>query len=115
MKALPIIASLALVSCGTNSSHGGARAAAQSAVKREFGSDAVITSATVNGAQRVAVVCGYVATTDAPMFPRAAFIWTTERLDVSRWDDPQYSVFDSRARKICGPDWVQPKRVPAVS
>ena len=61
------------------------------------------------------MTCGYVATADAPAFPRAAFIWTAESFEVSRWDDARYAEFDRRARKVCGANWVAPKRVPAVS
>lgn len=60
-------------------------------------------------------MCGYVTTAEVPELPRAAFIWTAERFDVSPWDDAQYVEFDRRAHEVCGPSWVAPKRVPAVS
>lgn len=115
MRLLSIIAGLALSSCGVSNSPAATEAAAKAAVQREFGADAVIASAVLNGAGGGAVMCGYVATAEVPAFPRAAFIWTAERFEVSRWDDLQYAGFDRRAREVCGPSWIAPKRVQAVS
>jgi hypothetical protein len=115
MRVLSIIAGLAVSSCGVSNSSATTEAAAKAAVQREFGADTVIASAVLNGAGRSAAMCGYVAPAGVPAFPRAAFIWTPERFDVSRWDDSQYAGFDRRAREVCGPSWVAPKRVPAVS
>lgn len=115
MRVQSVMASPALSSCDGGNSSAAAEAAATAAVQREFGANAVIASGVLNGAGRSAVMCGYVATAEVPVFPRAAFIWTTDRLDISRWDDPQYAGFDRRARGPSGPSWVAPKRVPAVS
>lgn len=114
MRVCLIIASLALSSCGGSNSSAATDAAAEIAVRREFGPNAVIASPVHNDAHGSAVMCGYVATAETNTFPRAAFIWSGERFDVSRWDDPQYAAFDRRARAVCGASWVAPRRVPAV-
>ena len=115
MRLLPIIACLALSSCGTSNSLAATETAAKSAVEREFGTDAVIASRVLNSVNGSAVMCGYVAAAGTPVFPTATFIWTAERFDVSRWNDPQYARFDRRAHEICGANWVQPRRIPALS
>lgn len=115
MRIIVIIAGLALSSCGASNALTATELAAKAAVRREFGAGAVIASPVLTGAGRNAVMCGYVATGDVPLFPSAAFIWTADRFDVSRWYDTQYAEFDSRAREVCGPNWVAPRRVPALS
>jgi hypothetical protein len=118
MRAILIAASLALVGCGADSSSGASDAAAyamaETAVHREF-PNAVIAHPVINTVSGASVVCGYVSRTTPPVFPIAAFIWTTTGLEISRWGDERYAEFDFRARRACGANWVQPSRIPAVS
>lgn len=115
MKVFSIIVGLALSGCGVSNFPGATEAAAKTAVQREFGSDAEIVSPVLNSAGKRVAMCGFVATAEPTLIPTAAFIWTAGRLEVSRWNDSQYAGFDRRAREICGPHWVAPMRVPAVS
>lgn len=115
MRTFPIIVGLALSSCGVSNSATATDAAAKAAVQREFGANAVVSSAVITGSPQSMAMCGYVASAEALAFPTAAFIWTAERFDVSRWNDPQYARFDRRALKVCGATWVAPMRVPALS
>jgi hypothetical protein len=116
MRMLLIIAGVALCGCQGSDSSAANTSAAELAVRQEFGRDAMIIHPVIDtDVHGRSVMCGYVTTAGVEGFPGAAFIWTKEGFDVSRWNDPQHAVVDQRARALCGADWVVPWRGRAVS